>query len=161
MPIAPRKRESIVGRGMIAVVGQERLHHVCHRLVRFLRQASNYAATVEGMASFATSLSNAATGLETAVRESLAAPADESRPHEDSFVDTLIEAMETDGKYTPSRADTLWLAKMLRRGRRLARHYLAAAEITEPAEEIQVAQAFLDEIDEGPPLKDPRRGPRA
>jgi hypothetical protein len=103
------------------------------------------------MASFATSLANAATGLETALRDALAAPADESQPHEDSFLDTLIEAMEADPKYAPSRAHTLWLAKMLRRGRRLARHYLAAAEITEPVEEIQIAQAFLDEIDDGPP----------
>jgi hypothetical protein len=136
-------------------VSQERLHHVCHRLIRFLRQASNYAATAE-MASFATSLGNAATGLEATLRDALAAPSDESQPHEDSFTDTLIEAMEADGKYTPSRADTLWLAKMLRRGRRLARHYLAAAEITEPAEEIQIAQTFLDEIDEGPSSKNPR-----
>lgn len=134
-------------------MSQERLHHVCHRLIRFLRQASSYALTAE-QASLAKSLANAATGLETALRDALAAPADESQPHEDSFVDTLIEAMETDGKYKPSRADTLWLAKMLRRGRRLARHYLAAAEITEPAEEIQIAQTFLDEIDEGP---SPRR----
>ena len=126
----------------------EGLHVTCQHLLRFLRQSANYARASE-LDSFADSLTKAANALDRALRFAIAAPADESQPASESFVDNIIEALR-DPRNSPTRIQVMWAYGMLRRARRLVRRYLAAAEITEPVDEIAIGQAWLDEVERGP-----------
>jgi len=126
----------------------ESLQSTCRHLVRFLHQSANYARAAE-LDSFADSLTKAAKTLDRALRYALSAPPDESRPPSDAFVDDMVRTLR-DPRMAPNRVQVLWSFGMLRRARTIVRRYLAAAEITEPAEEIAIAQAWLDEIDRGP-----------
>lgn len=126
----------------------EALHVTCQHLLRFLRQSANYARASE-LDSFADSLTKAANALDRALRFAIAAPPDESQPQSDAFLDAIIELLR-DPRKAPTRTQILWAYGMLRRSRRLVRRYLAAAEITEPVDEIAIGQAFLDELEHGP-----------
>lgn len=120
----------------------------CQHLVRFLRQGARYARGCE-LDSFAESLVRAADGLEAAMRTALEAPPDVSFPHEESWLDGLIEQLR-DPRMMPTRFQVLYSLAMLRRARSLVRRYLASAEITEPADSIAEGQRWLDEIEQGP-----------
>ena len=126
----------------------ERLIQTSHRLVTFLRQSASYASAAE-LTALAGSLVRAAEALDAALRDALAAPADESGPRELSWLDSVIEQLR-DPRAMPTRLQVLWALAMLRRARALIRRYLAAAEITEPADSIAEGQAWLDEINAGP-----------
>jgi hypothetical protein len=129
-------------------VAVDRLITTSQLVVRFLRQSASYASAAE-LPALATSLVRASDALDAAIREALAAPADESGPRESSWLDAIIEQLR-DPRAMPTRFQVLWSLAMLRRARSLIRRYLAAAEITEGADSIAEGQRWLDDVAGGP-----------
>lgn len=129
-----------------------------NHLVRFLRQSAIYAKSLDAPPAFVSSMERSAGALERAIAGFLAAPPDESHPHEASYLDTLYEQTQHPGG-TISRAQLMWALSITRRARKLIRRYLAAAEITEPADSIVDGQRWLDEVERGPDLSKPWKPP--